>query len=240
MSLTTGGRASGATSTRSSPRSKARSRASSIETMPTCPPSSSIRRTGLIRICSFIRIFSWLISLSFYESNPALPSDLWHLSIKNPDYSGSRGHGSRSRSYRPSMSRTRRFPTSDVEPKGGAAFASTRFRLVWGPVRRGLGKSAGWGHPSRRLFSRLFGLCARGRAPSLPAVRAPRTPGHHQPLPDGRSGAPAPYDLDGANDAESPYELNGHLCGQPLNVYRTGTRGRRGLTERPSGYRAGP
>ena len=25
----------------------------------------------------------------------------------------------------------------DVEPKGGAAFVSARFRLVWGPVHRG-------------------------------------------------------------------------------------------------------
>ena len=43
------------------------------------PTLASIRRTGLIRICSFIRILSWLIFLSSYESNPVLPSDLWHL-----------------------------------------------------------------------------------------------------------------------------------------------------------------
>ena len=48
------------------------------------------------------------------------------------------------------MFRTRRFPTSDVEPKGGAAFASARFRLVWAPVHRGLEESAGSEHPSRR------------------------------------------------------------------------------------------
>ena len=84
MSLTTGGRASGATSTRSSPRSSARSRASSIETIPTCPPSSSIRRTGLIRICSFMRVLSWLIFLSSHESPQLLPPDFWHLPIKKP------------------------------------------------------------------------------------------------------------------------------------------------------------
>jgi hypothetical protein len=37
------------------PRSTALSRASSIETMPICSPSSAIRRTGLIRICSLTR-----------------------------------------------------------------------------------------------------------------------------------------------------------------------------------------
>ena len=35
-------------------------------TMPTCPPSSSIKRTGLVFICSLTRAFCWLILISFF------------------------------------------------------------------------------------------------------------------------------------------------------------------------------
>src|ERR671920_1466373 len=55
MSLTTGGRAMGATSTRSSSESWARRSASPIGTMPTCSPSGPTRRTSGTRIRSLIR-----------------------------------------------------------------------------------------------------------------------------------------------------------------------------------------
>ena len=61
INLTTGGRASGATSTRSNPVSSALSRASSMLTIPTCSPSSAMRRMGLIRIWSLTRTFCSLM-----------------------------------------------------------------------------------------------------------------------------------------------------------------------------------
>src|SRR5690349_1250748 len=54
MSLHTGGRAIGATSTRSRSASAARSRALPIGTMPTCSPSGPTRRTSGTRIRSLI------------------------------------------------------------------------------------------------------------------------------------------------------------------------------------------
>src|SRR6266516_2428774 len=56
MIFTTGGRASGATSTRSRPRSCAAARASSTVITPSCAPSGAITRRGLIRICLFTRM----------------------------------------------------------------------------------------------------------------------------------------------------------------------------------------
>src|SRR6476620_2067302 len=56
MILTTGGRAVGATSTRSSPRSIAAANASSIGSTPSCSPAAVITRTGLIRIIRLTRI----------------------------------------------------------------------------------------------------------------------------------------------------------------------------------------
>jgi hypothetical protein len=55
MSLATGGRAIGATSTRSSSASRARRRASSMRTMPTCSPAGPTSRTSETRIRSLIR-----------------------------------------------------------------------------------------------------------------------------------------------------------------------------------------
>src|SRR6266496_6790160 len=56
MIFTTGGRASGATSTRSRPRSTAAASASSTVITPSCAPSGAITRSGLIRICRFTRM----------------------------------------------------------------------------------------------------------------------------------------------------------------------------------------
>ena len=59
MILTTGGRAVGATSTRSCPRSSANANASSMASTPNCSPSLPITRTGLIRIWRFtLTLFS--------------------------------------------------------------------------------------------------------------------------------------------------------------------------------------
>src|SRR5437016_4277456 len=55
MIFATGGRASGATSTRSRPRSCAAASASSTVSTPSCAPSGAITRIGLIRICRFTR-----------------------------------------------------------------------------------------------------------------------------------------------------------------------------------------
>jgi len=55
MSLHTGGRAIGATSTRSRSTSAASWRARSRGTMPTCSPSGPTSRTSRARICSFTR-----------------------------------------------------------------------------------------------------------------------------------------------------------------------------------------
>src|SRR6266571_3240911 len=64
MILTTGGRARGATSTRSRPRSCAAARASSIVKTPSWSPLSAITRTGLMRICRFTRVRGALLLLS--------------------------------------------------------------------------------------------------------------------------------------------------------------------------------
>src|SRR6266849_8736676 len=61
MIFTTGGRASGATSTRSRPRSTAAARASSTGITPNCSPSFEITRTGLMRICRFTRVRGCLL-----------------------------------------------------------------------------------------------------------------------------------------------------------------------------------
>src|SRR5258705_6947680 len=63
MILTTGGRASGATSTRSRPRSFAAAIASSIVSTPSWSPLSAITRTGLIRICRLTRVRGALLLL---------------------------------------------------------------------------------------------------------------------------------------------------------------------------------
>src|SRR5215217_7084028 len=55
MSLATGGRAIGATSTRSSSASRAKRKASSMRTMPTCSPAGPTSRTSGTRIRSLIR-----------------------------------------------------------------------------------------------------------------------------------------------------------------------------------------
>ena len=55
MSLATGGRAIGATSTRSSSDSRARRRASSMRTIPTCSPAGPTSRTSGTRMRSLIR-----------------------------------------------------------------------------------------------------------------------------------------------------------------------------------------
>src|SRR5947207_7493042 len=55
MIFATGGRASGATSTRSRPRSWAAANASSTVSTPSCAPSGAITRIGLMRICRFTR-----------------------------------------------------------------------------------------------------------------------------------------------------------------------------------------
>src|SRR5690606_2109652 len=55
MIRTTGGRAFGATSTRSRPWLSAAASASSTGMMPSCAPSALMTRTGLIRICRFTR-----------------------------------------------------------------------------------------------------------------------------------------------------------------------------------------
>src|SRR5205814_6367684 len=62
--LTTGGRASGATSTRSSPRCCAAANASSTVITPSCSPSGAITRRGLMRICRFTRVRGALFVLS--------------------------------------------------------------------------------------------------------------------------------------------------------------------------------
>src|SRR6266545_878857 len=65
MILTTGGRAIGATSTRSSPRSSAAASASSTAITPNCSPPGPITRTGLMRICRLTRT---RFSRSFVDS----------------------------------------------------------------------------------------------------------------------------------------------------------------------------
>lgn len=67
MILTTGGRAVGATSTRSSPRSVAAARASSMGSTPSCSPLAVMTRTGLMRIWRLTRI---RFSRSLVDSEP--------------------------------------------------------------------------------------------------------------------------------------------------------------------------
>src|SRR5207244_1489739 len=71
MIFTTGGRASGATSTKSRPRSWAAASASSTVNTPSCAPSGAITRRGLIRICRFTRIRGALLfGLSIARCGP--------------------------------------------------------------------------------------------------------------------------------------------------------------------------
>src|SRR6266571_3270594 len=74
MILTTGGRASGATSTRSSPRACAAAMASSIGSTPSCSPSFAITRTVLMRICRFSRI-RWVLLFSITRAGLLLTSE---------------------------------------------------------------------------------------------------------------------------------------------------------------------
>src|SRR5439155_1271951 len=74
MILTTGGRASGATSTRSSPRACAAAMASSIGSTPSCSPSFAITRTGLMRICLLTRI-RWVLLFSITRAGLLLTSE---------------------------------------------------------------------------------------------------------------------------------------------------------------------
>src|SRR5437016_13993657 len=64
MILQTGGRALGATSTRSIPASRALRSASEVEVGPTCVPFSSIRKMGEILICSLWRKFVEMAEIS--------------------------------------------------------------------------------------------------------------------------------------------------------------------------------
>src|SRR5690554_5125387 len=78
MSLTTGGRELGATSTKSSSDSSARRVASSIRTMPTCSPLGPTRRTSGTRMRSLIRgslmggSFWWSVDDAGQEKRPLL------------------------------------------------------------------------------------------------------------------------------------------------------------------------
>ena len=100
----------------------------------------------------------------------------------------------------------------DVEPKGGAVFVvgSLPFYLV--PRALGLLKIGGRGASVKAtLRSTLRSMCAW--AHSLPAVRGPPRARPPQPLPDGRSGAPTPYDLDardqqGFDEYANPKDLS--------------------------------
>jgi len=72
----TGGRAVGATSTRSSPASRAWRRASAVETTPTCSSFSLIRRTGEMRICSLWRKFVEI------RGSPIKPGPRWKRQLR--------------------------------------------------------------------------------------------------------------------------------------------------------------
>src|SRR6266540_2879827 len=94
MILTTGGRASGATSTRSRPRSFAAAIASSIVNTPSWSPLSAITRTGLIRICRLTRVRGALLLLSGGGGSCAISfrdvkkADPDYPKIRNPSPSG--------------------------------------------------------------------------------------------------------------------------------------------------------
>src|SRR5579871_2684180 len=88
----TGGRAVGATSTRSSPASRAIRKASAVETMPTCSSLSFIKRIGEILICSLWRKFVEIAWFSYVETiknrglrNLAATSCLPQTSLMNQD-----------------------------------------------------------------------------------------------------------------------------------------------------------
>src|SRR4051794_35367846 len=84
MSLQTGGRAWGATSTRSSSDSWASCSACSMRTMPTCSPLGPTRRTSGTRIRSLIR--GSLMCCSFIDVGGASAHEKWlpHAGAREP------------------------------------------------------------------------------------------------------------------------------------------------------------
>src|SRR4029077_21221567 len=82
MILQTGGRAVGATSTRSSPASRALRSASPVVTDPTLTSFSSIRKMGEILICSLWRKFvemCWSPTNKDRQETPPGPKRLHHV-----------------------------------------------------------------------------------------------------------------------------------------------------------------
>lgn len=80
----TGGRAVGATSTRSRPASRLSRKASAVGTMPTCSSLSLISRTGEMRIPSFLR--KWVEMACYSSDNTATSPGTPHVQV-DPEYS---------------------------------------------------------------------------------------------------------------------------------------------------------
>ncbi len=131
---------------------------------------------------------------------------------KNPELSGSRDHGA---SGHPAGFHVQDPAVSDfyVEPKGGAALCRLTSVLSGAPYTRALENRGEGGFRQDDSLVRLFGLCARGLLRSRLSGARP-SPDRHLPLPEGRSGAPTHYDLDGVGGAESPHELPDGLIGR--------------------------
>src|SRR2546425_2666975 len=117
MILATGGRASGATSTRSRPRSTAAASASSTVITPSCSPSGAMTRMGLVRICRFTRMRGALLlvlSIARFGSppqesekrTPAAPESA--IASRRPPAEGSRHRNPRALSEPPERRRVRR------------------------------------------------------------------------------------------------------------------------------------
>src|SRR4051794_34488346 len=87
MILQTGGRAMGATSTRSCPASRARRRASLVGVGPTLLSFSSIRKIGEILICSLWRKFVEIALFSGQNIGHQAPAGLAHRGRTTPPLS---------------------------------------------------------------------------------------------------------------------------------------------------------
>src|SRR5438105_2718551 len=139
MIFATGGRASGATSTRSRPRSWAAANASSTVSTPSCAPSGAITRIGLMRICRFTRTRGALLfglSIARCRSPPQeekkkrTPPASGIRSTSPPPPSATRGWGSGSQPSEPWST----LPT--CREAAGEARAAPACRIVAGKLAR--------------------------------------------------------------------------------------------------------
>src|SRR3954469_2536790 len=164
MMRQTGGRASGATSTRSRPCSSAISIARSIGMIPTCSPSGLITRTGLMRIWRLTRSFSLMARLRWGRGNK-----------NGPEGSGP-FHRKRTHVSLPWASKRARFRSADPAASRPRVGGTDRWEARRPPLfQKFRGKITDWGGEVNRGRMEFAATTARSppsRTPSAAPVRS--------------------------------------------------------------------